>query len=32
MIYHDSLTTDYFTRLGPQMQAEVMLRTEYQAV
>ena len=24
--------TDYFTRLSPEMQAEVMLRTEYQAV
>ena len=24
--------TDYFTRLSPQMQAEVMLRTEYQAI
>lgn len=24
--------TDYFTRIGPQMQAEVMLRTEYQGV
>lgn len=24
--------TDYFTRLSPQMQTEVMLRTEYQAV